>query len=146
MPLLPWTAPVFRTEREQGEISNAALRARSGDVPHDLNAFATPRNAWYSLLYGPSPIAIHHDGDMLRNMYCGLHQGGEGREGRDRQIKPSGFLFLFHAPKPQFRRRSDSRIAFSITGMIFLSHGITPIVRASISVKFAAWEIGTRAP
>src|SRR5260364_444916 len=45
-----------------------------------------------------------------------------------------------------FRPRSDSRIAFSITGMIFLSHGITPIVRASISVKFAAWEIGTRAP
>src|SRR5260364_140037 len=28
------TAPVFRTEREQGEIGNAALRARSGDVPH----------------------------------------------------------------------------------------------------------------
>ena len=35
------------------------------------------------------------------------------------------------------RPRSESRIAFSITGIIFFSHGCTVIVRASASVTLA---------
>ena len=42
--------------------------------------------------------------------------------------------------------RSESRIAFSMTGIIFFSHGCTVIVRASASVMFAHWAIGIGVP
>ena len=44
------------------------------------------------------------------------------------------------------RPRSESRIAFSIAGPIFLSHGATPIVRPSTSVTFATCGIGVGVP
>ncbi len=45
-----------------------------------------------------------------------------------------------------FSPRSESRIAFSITGTIFFSQGWTAIVRASASVMFAHWPIGIGVP
>ncbi len=44
------------------------------------------------------------------------------------------------------RPRSESRIAFSITGTIFFSQGWTAMVRASASVMLAHWVIGSGAP
>ena len=45
-----------------------------------------------------------------------------------------------------FNPRSESRIAFSTACTIFFSKGVTPIVRASISVIFATWLIGVGVP
>src|SRR2546421_2809159 len=45
-----------------------------------------------------------------------------------------------------FRPRSESRIAFSIACAIFFSKGVTPMVRASISVTLATWLIGVGVP
>jgi len=45
-----------------------------------------------------------------------------------------------------FKPRSASRIAFSTTGIIFFSHGCTPIVRGSASVTFATCASGIDVP
>src|SRR5579859_25467 len=42
--------------------------------------------------------------------------------------------------------RPDSRMAFSITGTIFFSHGVTLIVRASSSDRLATWPSGVGLP
>jgi hypothetical protein len=44
------------------------------------------------------------------------------------------------------RPRSASRIAFSTTGIIFFSHGCTPIVRASARVTLATCASGIDVP
>ncbi len=42
--------------------------------------------------------------------------------------------------------RSDSRIALSAAWIIFLSKGVTPMVRASSSVTLATWLRGVGVP
>jgi len=60
--------PVLLAEREEGERVNARAPTSTGDATDSLAAFAMTERARQPPPFGPTPIAIHDDGDVPRNV------------------------------------------------------------------------------
>jgi hypothetical protein len=70
-------APVFTRERKQREVGDAALDAGADDAAHGFDAAPMPRNPGQASLPRPTPIAVHDDGDVTRNVAAfGYFAGG----------------------------------------------------------------------
>src|SRR5467141_2019697 len=72
---------VLRAEGEQGQVFDAAIGARTGDLTHRLDPLLVTGDAREIALFGPAPVAIHDDGDMPGDVVGGrdlARRAGEG--------------------------------------------------------------------
>src|SRR5690242_11871657 len=63
-------APIFATERKQGEIFNAAVHARPDRSANRFDAALVASHAWQESFFCPPSVAIHDDGNVPGNQAC----------------------------------------------------------------------------
>src|SRR3546814_6377476 len=66
--------PVFLREREQRQYLDAEIARGADDLADRLDAFAMYRGTQFATRLRPATVAVHDDGDMLRDRridHCG---------------------------------------------------------------------------
>jgi len=61
-------APVFGGKGKHGEIAHACVVADVADVFQHIQPFFMPHHARQKAFFRPTPVAIHNNGDMARNL------------------------------------------------------------------------------
>src|SRR5690606_36880534 len=61
------TTPVFDGKRVERDVANAEIAGDADDFFHGIGTFAVAFDAGQSAFARPASIAIHNDGDVLRN-------------------------------------------------------------------------------
>ena len=69
-------APVFGTKSKQSEVANAALAAGLHDGAHAARTHGMAGRLGQAARTGPAAVAIHNDGDVLRQV--GSFRIGQG--------------------------------------------------------------------
>ena len=67
--------PVFGAEGEEAEVGDAHFGAAFDDVTHALGTRRMAQGRRHEALFGPTTVAIHDDGDVLRQWVVGCGQG-----------------------------------------------------------------------
>jgi hypothetical protein len=60
------SAPIFRTEGEQGQVLDAEFQTLTYGAAYDFYPLPVTGEAWQQTALRPASIAIHNDGDMTR--------------------------------------------------------------------------------
>ena len=81
--------PILGGKRVEREILDAELARRADDFARRIRAAPVPLHARQSVLLGPAPVAIHDDGDVLRQRRAGLgaQRCGGGTHLLDRRLR-----------------------------------------------------------